>query len=185
MADPMRFWRELIRIELVRDEFAVFYIAAFSPNSCTLFKERFSQAEWEKLKPGRYFAQVNSDAKCWRDIVIKDIEWETYTPIAFIGEGHSSEDSVIHGLAKEIETLKTAILEHYKKSVGHQMCWENDEELWKVVDPTLKYPHSTTPSAEEMLNQCKVYIDSRMNNIPYVEPAVKEHATTVEGKKID
>jgi hypothetical protein len=44
---------------------------------------------------------------------------------------------------------------------GHDRCWENDKELYRVLpDPTPDAP-VLPPTKEEMLAQCKVYVEGQ------------------------
>lgn len=53
--------------------------------------------------------------------------------------------------------LKLAIEKHMWQTKGHGSCWENDLELWKVVDPAVKYPHAEVPPKEEFMAACAAY----------------------------
>lgn len=66
-------------------------------------------------------------------------------------------------LSARVRELEAAIEKHFSQSVGQAQCWENDEELWSVLnDGTVrKYPHSETPSYEEMMAECDKYCRSR------------------------
>jgi hypothetical protein len=171
MADPNKFWRELVRVERKEADRVYVVIPAYSPHKKLDFaKSEFSEADWKALK-GRCFAEVNSDAESDLDIKIKNVE----TPI----DAWSPEE-----LIAEIVRLRTAIREHYNQTTGHSMCWQNDEALWQKLDPSLKFPHSSMPSKEEMLGQCAVYVESRLKGLDYSEPPVKTHAVTVDGKRV-
>lgn len=172
MADPNKFWRELVRVERKEADRVYVVIPAYDPRKTLDFaKSEFSEADWLSLK-GRCFAEVNSDAQSDLDVKIRNVEiphelaWTTEELIA------------------EIVRLRTAIREHYNQTTGHSMCWQNDEALWQKLDPSLKFPHSSMPSKEEMLSQCAVYIESRLKGLPYAEPEVKTSAVTVDGKRI-
>lgn len=55
--------------------------------------------------------------------------------------------------------LGDAIRKH-REQTGHNMCWENDEELWSVLNDGVNINH-TRPPREEFLLKCKEYCDSR------------------------
>lgn len=57
-----------------------------------------------------------------------------------------------------IEELETAIRRH-RDATGHQMCWENDHELWAVLggDP----PDRVPPPLPEFMQCCAAYWQSR------------------------
>lgn len=62
-------------------------------------------------------------------------------------------------LKKRITELENAI-RHHMNQKGNDACWENDLELWKHIDPTIKYPHEQLPSKADFLAKCAVYRDS-------------------------
>jgi hypothetical protein len=62
--------------------------------------------------------------------------------------------------AKErILELETAIRKHHEAQ-GHDMCWENDEELYAVLKDDVKVDH-TPPSRCEFRERCRQYYESR------------------------
>lgn len=83
-----------------------------------------------------------------------------------------------------VEILVAAIKKHREQS-GHNLCWLNDLELWKVIDPDATYPHDKVPGREEFLSQCARYHESRVCNLPYVEAEQKTCAVTRDGKRVD
>ena len=83
-----------------------------------------------------------------------------------------SGDRVVTSLAREILRLRDGIRSHREKS-GHELCWLNDLELWKLLDPNARYPHDTLPVREEFLTQCGRFYESRLKGTPYEEPKAK------------
>jgi hypothetical protein len=67
--------------------------------------------------------------------------------------------SYIPDLVDEILRLRNAI-RHHREQTGHQMCWENDEELWKVLDDQTKITHAV-PSWPEFMQKCVEYRKSK------------------------
>ena len=95
-----------------------------------------------------------------------------------IGRLAAGKDKTVSTLAAEVRRLREGIKSHRSAS-GHELCWLNDVELWKLVDDNPVYPHDTLPVQDEFLSQCRRYHESRLKNTPYAEPAAKK---TVTGK---
>ena len=91
----------------------------------------------------------------------------------------SSEEEQVVSLVAEVLRLRRGVQTHQKKS-GHELCWLNDLELWKLIDSTVVYPHETLPVREEFLGQCRRFYDSRLSGTPYEEPKPQN---TVDKKK--
>ena len=89
------------------------------------------------------------------------------------------DNATIRLLAAEVARLRAGIKSH-RSATGHELCWLNDVELWKLVEDSPAYPHETLPVAEEFLSQCRRYHESRLKNSPYAEPQAK---TTVKKAK--
>lgn len=83
-----------------------------------------------------------------------------------------------------VEILVAAIKKHQEQS-GNGLCWENDLELWRVIDPNAQYDHSKVPGRSEFLANCEKYHASRVAGLPYVETEQKTCAVTKEGKRMD
>ena len=62
-------------------------------------------------------------------------------------------------LIDKIEELEDAIKNH-REQTGHNMCWENDEELWLVLKDKVKSDH-TPPDWDKFMNKCVEYRKSR------------------------
>lgn len=62
---------------------------------------------------------------------------------------------------KRVVELEAAIKKH-REQTGHNMCWENDRELWRVlgdkVDTTFSH---IPPSWPEFMDRCVQYRKSR------------------------
>ncbi len=71
----------------------------------------------------------------------------------------SSTQTTIHQLKQRIKILETAIRKH-RKQTGHGLCWENDEELWTVLQDQVSIDH-TPPPWEEFMKRCASYRQSR------------------------
>ncbi len=84
----------------------------------------------------------------------------------------SDSNDTVRLLAAEIGRLRAGIRQH-QSATGHELCWLNDVELWKLVDDNSAYPHETLPVAEEFLSQCRRYHESRLKNSPYAEPQAR------------
>ena len=61
--------------------------------------------------------------------------------------------------SKSLNTFKDAIKTH-REQTGHEMCWENDEELWTVLNDGVKIDH-TPPSWCEFITKCAEYRKSK------------------------
>ena len=83
-----------------------------------------------------------------------------------------------------VEILVAAIKKHQQQS-GNGLCWENDLELWRVIDPNVQFPHDKVPGREEFLANCAKYHKSRVEGLPYVEAEQKTCAVTKEGKRLE
>lgn len=82
-----------------------------------------------------------------------------------------------------VEILVAAIKKHQEQS-GNGLCWENDLELWRVIDPNAQYDHSKVPGRSEFLSNCEKYHESRLRGLPYTEAEQKTSAVTIDGKRI-
>ena len=89
------------------------------------------------------------------------------------------DNATVRLLAAEVARLRAGIKNH-RRATGHELCWLNDVELWKLVEDNPGYPHETLPVAEEFLSQCRRYHESRLKNSPYAEPQAR---TTVKKTK--
>lgn len=90
-------------------------------------------------------------------------------------------ESLVVQVAAEALRLRQAINEHQSQT-GHHLCWLNDVQLWRAVNPSADYPHETLPIQEEFLTQCARYYRSRVEGTPYEEP---QPQCTVTRKKDD
>jgi hypothetical protein len=88
----------------------------------------------------------------------------------------ASRDEAVAAVAREVARLRDGIKAHRQAS-GHELCWLNDVELWKLVETDPAYPHDTLPVQEEFLSQCRRYHESRLKNTPYAEPATRTLVT--------
>lgn len=77
--------------------------------------------------------------------------------------GHSTRsyslDKEVNQLKKRVKELENAIKKH-RKQTGHNMCWENDEELWSVLKDGKKFNHKPPPW-DEFITRCAAYRKSR------------------------
>lgn len=62
-------------------------------------------------------------------------------------------------LRARVKELEAAIRKH-RRQTGHNLCWENDEELWRVLRDGKTYDH-TPPPWEEFMKRCTAYRASR------------------------
>jgi hypothetical protein len=73
---------------------------------------------------------------------------------------------MIDKLVEESWTLQARVLElenairKHASATGHNLCWENDVQLWSVIGIT-DYPHHTLPEQGEFEDNCKQYYESR------------------------
>ena len=91
----------------------------------------------------------------------------------------ASRDKAVAAVAREVARLRDGIRAHRSAS-GHELCWLNDVELWKLIEDDPRYPHDTLPVREEFLTQCRRYHESRLKNTPYAEPATRTPVTKAE-----
>lgn len=84
-----------------------------------------------------------------------------------------SDSEVIAALAREVIRLREGIRKHQQQT-GHGLCWLNDVELWKLLDPEARYPHETLPVRDEFLAQCAKFYESRVTGTPYIEPKPRQ-----------
>jgi hypothetical protein len=87
-----------------------------------------------------------------------------------------SSNKIVSHLAQEVMRLREGIREH-KSQTGHSLCWLNDLELWKLVDPEPKYPHETLPVQDEFLHNCRKYYESRVKGTAWEDPVPKKTIT--------
>ena len=71
----------------------------------------------------------------------------------------TEEDERIYELEDRVEELEIAIRKH-REQTSHNMCWENDEELWAVLNDGIKIDH-TPPSWCEFMTKCAEYRASK------------------------
>ena len=88
----------------------------------------------------------------------------------------ASRDDAVAAVAREVARLRDGIKAHRSAS-GHELCWLNDIELWKLIENDPHYPHDTLPVRDEFLSQCRRYHESRLANTPYEEPATHTPVT--------
>lgn len=62
-------------------------------------------------------------------------------------------------LKQRVRELEDAIRKH-REQTGHNMCWENDEELWAVLKDGVKIDH-TAPPWQEFMTKCAAYRASK------------------------
>jgi 8-oxo-dGTP diphosphatase len=62
-------------------------------------------------------------------------------------------------LKRRVEELEAAIRKH-REATGHNMCWENDEELWAVLADGVVLDH-TAPEHCEFFRKCIEYRESK------------------------
>ena len=72
-------------------------------------------------------------------------------------EQHHIEETTY--LVSKLEELRSAIKDHREKT-GHEMCWENDEELWQVLGDNIEIDH-TPPNWCEFMERCVAYRKSK------------------------
>lgn len=63
---------------------------------------------------------------------------------------------------KRIEELENAIRKH-RSATGHNMCWENDEELWVVLKDNIEINHKP-PGWCKFITNCIKYRASKDKN---------------------
>lgn len=62
-------------------------------------------------------------------------------------------------LRARVAELEKAIKKHRSKT-GHDLCWENDEELWSVLRDRARVRHEVPPW-DEFMTRCAAYRKSR------------------------
>lgn len=66
-------------------------------------------------------------------------------------------------LSDRVRELEAAIEKHRSRK-GNDLCWENDVELWAVLnDDKTKYPHDTLLPKNVFLSNCEYYYNSRVD----------------------
>ena len=65
----------------------------------------------------------------------------------------------IYQLYNRVEELESAIKKH-RDQTGHNLCWENDQELWAVLNDGVVIDH-TPPAWDEFMLKCVEYRKSR------------------------
>lgn len=58
-----------------------------------------------------------------------------------------------------VSQLERAIQKHHEQTTGHQMCWENDVELWRAVGIVAEHPEP--PPWCEFMQRCAEYRASK------------------------
>jgi hypothetical protein len=86
---------------------------------------------------------------------LKDIDG-CYT---FVNHLKPSVPQPSHDKDSRIKELEDAIRKH-RETTGHNMCWENDEELWTVLKDGIKLDH-TPPNWCEFMQNCAAYRASK------------------------
>jgi hypothetical protein len=62
-------------------------------------------------------------------------------------------------LTRRVAELERAIKRHRSRT-GHDLCWENDEELWRVLGDGARVRHHVPPW-DEFMTKCAQYRKSR------------------------
>lgn len=62
-------------------------------------------------------------------------------------------------LRARVAELEAAIRKH-REATGHEMCWENDEELWSTLGDGVVIDHTPPPWCEFM-QRCAEYRASK------------------------
>lgn len=86
--------------------------------------------------------------------------------------------STVEDLEAEIAQLKLRIMileggiRQHKEKTGNASCWENDVELWGLVEEGSDYSEhrDTLPPKEEFLSRCSEYYEARLcpKDVPVV-----------------
>ncbi|MDB5038481.1 MAG: hypothetical protein JWQ35_2009 [Bacteriovoracaceae bacterium] len=76
----------------------------------------------------------------------------------------TSTSSEVDELKKRVRRLESAIEKH-RLQTGHQMCWENDEELWSALNDGVQIDH-TPPPWDEFMTRCAAYRKSKDDRSP-------------------
>lgn len=77
---------------------------------------------------------------------------EHWDQIARLGE---MATEIVH-LKARIEELESGIRAHRDATVGHEMCWENDQTLWALLGEPDPNDHTPPPWCEFM-QRCALY----------------------------
>ena len=75
-----------------------------------------------------------------------------------IGEIQHLEGKWTH--ANEAYRVLEDSIKKHREQTGHNMCWENDQELWSVLNDGVKTDH-TPPKWDEFMIKCVEYRKSR------------------------
>lgn len=73
----------------------------------------------------------------------------------------------LHKSSQRADALSQAIRRHHADTTEHQMCWENDQELWRAVGIESDRPEP--PEWCEFITRCAEYRASREGETPTVE----------------
>lgn len=91
---------------------------------------------------------------------IKELEMhvDAYRFAAMEDVGLDAVDRIAKLYAR-INELESAVKKH-REQTGQNMCWENDEELWTVLNDGVKIDH-TAPNWCEFMTKCAQYRASK------------------------
>ena len=64
-------------------------------------------------------------------------------------------------MQERIDKLEDAIRRH-RDAAGHELCWQNDYELYSVLGESEVDKRDTLPPREEFLERCESYYESRL-----------------------
>lgn len=59
-------------------------------------------------------------------------------------------------LRARVSELEEGIRKH-RGADGNDLCWENNWELWSLVDQGASYPHKNVPSWSQFMQNCAKY----------------------------
>lgn len=68
------------------------------------------------------------------------------------------------GIMQLFEQVVAKVQWHLEQTNDHQMCWENDEELWKFV-LGIAVSHPEPPAWPEFMTECARYRASRERDV--------------------
>ena len=92
-----------------------------------------------------------NEAHDWED----SENFDFYMPI----KNYKIKEEKKENISNKYYKLKTAIEKH-RAQTGHNMCWENDIELWSVLEDGVKIDHTPPPWCEFM-QKCAEYRKSK------------------------
>lgn len=117
--------------------------------------------EYEYARSGLSFATAQIDSLVEEKAILKGERDAALATLGVVQKVLDAKCDEATRYQQRNSELAAAIGEHHRKTINHQMCWENDEELWQALGIESKFPADTVPNWCEFMTKCAEYRASR------------------------